>query len=167
MRWTTRDPILFDGGENLYEYVKGNPVRFVDPDGLARRKGRTPPDKWPSPPPNVVGKNPKWNPEGYWEKGKGGTADVVWDPKGHGQPHWDEDTPGGGNRKKKRRWNKAGELLPFNGYCEQEQLDDGRVEEDWLFEIVTGIASGGISPTSIPRLVPKIVPRIPRLVPAW
>ena len=34
MRWTTRDPILFDGGENLYEYVKGNPVRFVDPLGM-------------------------------------------------------------------------------------------------------------------------------------
>lgn len=32
-RWISRDPILFDGGVNLWEYVKGNPVRYVDPDG--------------------------------------------------------------------------------------------------------------------------------------
>lgn len=34
MRWLTHDPIGYEGGTNLYEYVGGNPVRYVDPDGL-------------------------------------------------------------------------------------------------------------------------------------
>ena len=34
-RWTTRDPIGFGGGDpNLYDYVLGDPVNEVDPDGL-------------------------------------------------------------------------------------------------------------------------------------
>ncbi|MCB0333344.1 MAG: RHS repeat-associated core domain-containing protein, partial [Bdellovibrionales bacterium] len=33
MRWLQRDPILLDGGDNFYEYVMGNPERFVDPTG--------------------------------------------------------------------------------------------------------------------------------------
>jgi RHS repeat-associated protein len=33
--WTTRDPIGFGGGgPNLYQYVHGDPVNFVDPSGL-------------------------------------------------------------------------------------------------------------------------------------
>ena len=35
-KWTAKDPIGFDGGDtNLYGYVLGDPVNFVDPDGLA------------------------------------------------------------------------------------------------------------------------------------
>lgn len=34
MRWITRDPSLFEGGVNVYEYVGGNPVMKVDPSGL-------------------------------------------------------------------------------------------------------------------------------------
>ena len=35
-RWLTRDPILFEGGDtNLYAYVGGDPVNFVDPSGLS------------------------------------------------------------------------------------------------------------------------------------
>ncbi|WP_148864690.1 RHS repeat domain-containing protein [Marinobacter fonticola] len=35
-RWTARDPISFTGGDtNLYGYVLGNPINFVDPFGLA------------------------------------------------------------------------------------------------------------------------------------
>jgi uncharacterized protein RhaS with RHS repeats len=34
-RWTTKDPIGFAGGAtNLYAYVGGDPVNFVDPNGL-------------------------------------------------------------------------------------------------------------------------------------
>jgi RHS repeat-associated protein len=33
-RWMTRDPIEYDGGENLYGYCGENPVRRVDPSGL-------------------------------------------------------------------------------------------------------------------------------------
>jgi len=34
MRWFTHDPIGYEGGTNLYEYVGGNPIRYVDPSGL-------------------------------------------------------------------------------------------------------------------------------------
>ena len=34
-RWTARDPIGFAGGDtNLYGYVLGDPVNFIDPSGL-------------------------------------------------------------------------------------------------------------------------------------
>jgi len=34
-KWTAKDPIGFDGGDsNLYGYVLGDPVNFIDPEGL-------------------------------------------------------------------------------------------------------------------------------------
>jgi RHS repeat-associated protein len=32
-RWTARDPILFEGGLNLYMYVQNDPVNLIDPEG--------------------------------------------------------------------------------------------------------------------------------------
>jgi RHS repeat-associated protein len=34
-RWTTKDPIRFDGGLNLYGYTFNDPVNLSDPSGLA------------------------------------------------------------------------------------------------------------------------------------
>ena len=35
MRWLTRDPIGYVDGMNMYSYVRGNPMRSIDPFGLA------------------------------------------------------------------------------------------------------------------------------------
>ncbi len=42
-KWTAKDPIDFSGGDsNLYGYVLGDPVNFVDPDGLCNEN----PNAW-------------------------------------------------------------------------------------------------------------------------
>ncbi len=37
-RFVSPDPIGIDGGINLYGYVEGDPIGYVDPDGLAKQK---------------------------------------------------------------------------------------------------------------------------------
>lgn len=38
-RWTSKDPILFNGGDaNLYGYVANDPVNWIDSDGLTKNK---------------------------------------------------------------------------------------------------------------------------------
>ena len=73
---------------------------------MPRKPGKTKPKNWPEPPPDVVGKKPKWDPKGRWT-GKGGIG-IVWDPDGHGGGHWDED---GVDARNKRRWREDGTTL--------------------------------------------------------
>lgn len=40
-RWTSKDPILFNGGDtNLYGYVQNDPVNWIDPSGLISQEAR-------------------------------------------------------------------------------------------------------------------------------
>jgi RHS repeat-associated protein len=45
-RWIAKDPILFSGGANLYEYVMGDPINFFDPYGFATWKKCPFTSKW-------------------------------------------------------------------------------------------------------------------------
>ncbi len=95
--------------------VRPSPPVGGDLTLASRRPGKTPPVKWPDPPPSAVGDKPRWNPNGYWE-GPGGRK-IVWDPSGHGSgtrghgSHWDEDGVHGRN---KIRWDENGKRLPYS-----------------------------------------------------
>jgi len=77
-RWTAKDPILFAGGDtNLYGYVLGDPVNFVDIYGLAL-------DDWHGFPSEKEHQNrnqhnacPKKEPQGcgFWDKDEGVLGD--------------------------------------------------------------------------------------------
>ncbi|MBL7661753.1 RHS repeat protein [bacterium] len=41
-RWMSRDPIEYSGGDNMFAYVAGNPVKYVDPSGLATYECKRP-----------------------------------------------------------------------------------------------------------------------------
>ncbi|WKZ57693.1 MAG: RHS repeat-associated core domain-containing protein [Bdellovibrionota bacterium] len=45
MRWISRDPILFEGGYNVYEYVGARVTGFVDPEGLMPNWNLVPPQQ--------------------------------------------------------------------------------------------------------------------------
>jgi RHS repeat-associated protein len=71
-KWTAKDPIGFDGGDaNLYGYVLGDPVNFVDPEGLFRFGTR---------PLSIFSKKfgPFYHEHGFFDNG----ADVGYFPEG-------------------------------------------------------------------------------------
>ncbi len=78
----SEDPIGFAGGDvNLFAYARNNPVKWVDPLGLA-----------PAIPPYYP---PGWTPDWQWAPGsKLARPDWNWwDPNG-GEWHWDPDPNG-------------------------------------------------------------------------
>ena len=106
-RWVSRDPIRYNGGVNLYEYVLGNPVNLVDPSGL--EAGDDDDDGIPD-----GLKPPVLNPVA-----PGGGADIDH----NGKPDFPITGGGGGGR---RGW---GDGLPVRGGPPNGSLSNGRGDE--------------------------------------
>lgn len=84
-RWTSKDPIRFDGGLNLYGYVNGDPVNFVDPTGLL------PPDPDYRPTPSDDGTTDLTTPYGHVDQKIGGQSWEYYDGNEYGVPQVDKD----------------------------------------------------------------------------
>jgi len=69
-RWLTRDPIGYDGGQNLYGYVSGNPVMGADPSGLTDYDA-----KW------VHREIMKWQLQGFWDAKTNHSGGGIYDYK--------------------------------------------------------------------------------------
>jgi RHS repeat-associated protein len=97
-RYVTPDPIGLEGGINLWPYVAGNPLNWIDPDGLMRLPGDPsdlPPDWKPDPShkdPNGLryrdpgGRPLDWHPGQPEEPGWKG-KDHWHDPENFGRKH--------------------------------------------------------------------------------
>ncbi len=68
--WTQRDPLSYDGGQNLYAYVEGDPVNSTDPNGLEPT-----PMPLPTPPPS---RTPVARGPGLSVYGNDQNPDVSW-----------------------------------------------------------------------------------------
>ena len=62
-------------------YIDENPIGWVDPEGLERKKGKTVNGSWPPLLPNLGGNKSKWNSKGYWECRRGGNLPGMTAPQ--------------------------------------------------------------------------------------
>jgi RHS repeat-associated protein len=101
-RWISRDPINYEGGYNLYDYVGQNPIVFVDPTGLERFRLPSNPSGlgrgWTQDP-NHGGDsgNSRWtNPD--YEEGLEFHPPQPGKPGWRGKGHWHTSGPKGKNK---------------------------------------------------------------------
>jgi len=121
MRWMGRDPIEYEGGENLYAYVSGNPLRWSDPSGLTPPAGKFPP-----------GYNPNWIPNGapgrdFVDPFTGQGWRYHPEDAGH-WPHWEGYHPNGKlfgefPPNNKKPWPFQRKLKPNQSECDPNIID--------------------------------------------
>ena len=169
-RWTGKDPVGFEGGLNFYEYCGGDPVNWVDPEGL-----------WIGQyPPYPPGYNPAtwheaqqwWNGKWYLEGPDGTKYTVHPEDKGHWR-HWDFKKPGGGGG----RWpSNSFKRRPLQKKLNENQCDADPSGNDpqWLPpdykppERVICTDAGCVGPDGRPSPGPYVTPIIDMPIgPIW
>ena len=112
-KWTAKDPIGFEGGDtNLYGYVLGDPVDFIDPEGLIYipdPNGIVPGGPWIPNPKNKVGNylGPKM-PDGGRAQCQYVPSQYNGGPKGAEYPYWKVNNSG---QKGWQRYNMNGKPI--------------------------------------------------------
>ena len=99
LRWLTRDPIHYERGVNLYEYVEGKPLRYVDPMGLDTVVIVESPNGWVGDHTGVWvdnnGDNVLYDPSGHFRNGRRGSGDAFYGEEANFQEYLDYMKSGG------------------------------------------------------------------------